>query len=213
MLGRGIRHKRRGAKRALIVADLPFMAYATPEQALANAARLLQQGGAQAVKLEGGALYVETVRRLVASGIPVMGHLGYTPQSINQIGVRVQGKTPEAARKLLADALALQDAGAFALVLELVPAPLAAAITERLRVPTIGIGAGPGCSGQVQVLHDMLGLYTDFLPRHAKRYLDLAELIGGAVRQYVAEVQEGSFPTPAHSSTMDEALLRQALEE
>jgi 3-methyl-2-oxobutanoate hydroxymethyltransferase len=203
----------RGARRPLIVADLPFMSYATSEQALANAARLLQVGGAGAVKLEGGAPFTETVRLLTQSGIPVMGHLGFTPQAVHQIGVRVQGKTLETARRLIADAHALQAAGAFALVLELVPTPLAAAISLQLRIPTIGIGAGPGCDGQVQVLADLLGLYTDFLPRHAKRYANLAETISAAVRAYIAEVQDGSFPTPAHSSPMDEEVLRRALED
>jgi len=203
----------RGSKHALVVADLPFMSYTvSPEQAITNAARLIQEGGAQAVKLEGGVAVADTVARLVQSGIPVMGHLGFTPQSVHQIGVHVQGKTHDTARRLINDARALEDAGAFGIVLELVPAPLAYAITERLRIPTIGIGAGTGCSGQVQVLHDMLGLYTDFLPRHAKRYLNLAETIGEAVRQYVVEVRDGSFPTPAQSSSMDEETLRRALE-
>lgn len=204
----------RGARRALVVADLPFMSYTiSPEQALANAARLIQEGGAQSVKLEGGARVAAVVERLVQSGIPVMGHLGYTPQSVHQIGVRVQGKSSDAARRLVQDALALEQAGAWALVLELVPAQLAQAITERLHIPTIGIGAGAGCSGQVQVLHDMLGLYTDMQPRHAKRYLNLAEAIGQAARQYIDEVRAGSFPTAAHAASMDGEALRRALED
>lgn len=203
----------RGARKALVVADLPFMSYTiTPEQALTNAARLIQEGGAQAVKLEGGAPVLDLVRRLTQSGIPVMGHLGFTPQSVHQIGLRVQGKRAEAARRLLDDARALEEAGAFAVVLELVPAPLARAITERLRIPTIGIGAGAGTSGQVQVWHDLLGLYTDMQPRHAKRYLSLAEAIGQALHQYQQEVRDGSFPTAANAASMDEEELRRATE-
>jgi 3-methyl-2-oxobutanoate hydroxymethyltransferase len=141
-----------------------------------------------------------------------MGHIGFTPQSVNKIGTRVQGRAAVDAARLIADALALEAAGAFGIVLELVPAPLARAITARLRIPTIGIGAGAECSGQVQVWHDILGLYTDFLPRHAKRYLNLAELIGEAVASYAAEVREGSFPTAAQSAKMDETTLREALE-
>lgn len=202
----------RGAKRALVVADLPFMTYQlSPEQALANAGRLIQEGGAQAVKLEGGAAMAPTIRRIVSAGIPVMAHLGFTPQSVNQIGQRVQGKTATAARKILDDALAVQEAGAFAVVLELVPAPLARAITERLKIPTIGIGAGAGCDGQVQVLHDLLGLFTDHVPRHAGRYLNGAELIRDAIARYAADVGAGAFPGPEHSSDMDEEALRAAL--
>jgi 3-methyl-2-oxobutanoate hydroxymethyltransferase len=204
----------RGAKRALVVADLPFMTYqVSPEQALANAGRLIQEGGAQAVKLEGGVDMAPTIRRIVSVGIPVMAHLGFTPQSVNQIGQRVQGKTAAAARKILQDALAVQEAGAFAVVLELVPAPLARAISERLKIPTIGIGAGAGCDGQVQVLHDLLGLFTDFVPRHAGRYLNGAELIRDAIARYVADVQGGGFPGPEHSSDMDAETLRQALDQ
>ncbi len=203
----------RGARKALVVADLPFMSYTiTPEQAMANAARLIQEGGAQAVKLEGGAPVAGLVRRLAESGIPVMGHLGFTPQSVHQIGVRVQGKRAEAARRLLADAQALEEAGAFAVVLELVPAPLARAITERLHIPTIGIGAGAGTSGQVQVWHDLVGLYTDMQPRHTKRYLSLAESIGQALRAYQQEVRDGVFPAAANAASMDEEELRRALE-
>jgi 3-methyl-2-oxobutanoate hydroxymethyltransferase len=204
----------RGAKRALVVADLPFMTYqVSPEQALTNAGRLIQEGGAQAVKLEGGVAVAPTIRRIVDAGIPVMAHLGFTPQSVNQIGQRVQGKTAAAARKLLADALAVQEAGAFAVVLELVPAPLARAITERLKIPTIGIGAGAGCDGQVQVLHDLLGLFTDFVPRHAGRYLNGAELIRDAISRYIADVRGGSFPGPEHSSDMDAETLQQVLQD
>ncbi|HEY0602473.1 MAG TPA: 3-methyl-2-oxobutanoate hydroxymethyltransferase [Herpetosiphonaceae bacterium] len=201
----------RGAKRALVVGDLPFLTYSSPDQALHNAGRLLQEAGCQAVKLEGGAAVAPTVQRLTQAGIPVMGHLGFTPQSENVLGKRVQGKTADAARQLIEDALLLEQAGAFAIVLELIPAPLAQALSERLRVPTIGIGAGAGCDGQVQVIHDMLGLYTDFVPRHAKRYRSLADEIRGAAGEYAAEVRAGSFPTDSHSSKMNEAVLQEAL--
>lgn len=200
-----------GAKRALVVGDLPFLSYTSPEQALHNAGRLLQDAGCQAVKLEGGAAVAPIVQRLTQAGVPVMGHLGFTPQSENVLGKRVQGKTAAAARQLIEDALLLEQAGAFAIVLELIPAPLAQAVSERLRVPTIGIGAGAGCDGQVQVIHDLLGLYTDFVPRHAKRYRSLAEEIRGAAGEFAAEVREGSFPTASHSSKMDDAVLQEAL--
>jgi 3-methyl-2-oxobutanoate hydroxymethyltransferase len=203
----------RGSQRALVIGDMPFLTYTTVEQGVATAARLMQEGGAQAVKLEGGAPVVPVVRRLVELGIPVMAHIGYTPQSEHQIGRRVQGRRAEDARRMLADALALQEAGAFALVLELVPAPLAREITRRLRIPTIGIGAGPACDGQVQVWHDMLGLYTDFEPRHARRYATLAETIGAALASYAADVRAGAFPTAEQSATMDEAALAEALAE
>jgi 3-methyl-2-oxobutanoate hydroxymethyltransferase len=203
----------RGAKRALVVGDLPFLTYTSAEQALHNAGRLLQETGCQVVKLEGGATVAPTVRRLTQAGIPVMGHLGFTPQSENLLGKRVQGKTAGAARQLIEDALLLEQAGAFAVVLELIPAPLARAVTERLRIPTIGIGAGIGCDGQVQVIHDMLGLYTDFVPRHAKRYRHLADEIRAAASEYAAEVRGGTFPTESHSAKMDESVLQAALSE
>jgi len=202
----------RGAEQALVIGDMPFLSYSTPEQALHSAGRLLREGGVQAVKVEGGAPTVPIVRRLVEMGIPVMAHLGYTPQSVNQIGVRVQGRSAEAARRMIDDALALEEAGAFALVLELVPASLAREISGRLRIPTIGIGAGPGCDGQVQVWHDLMGLYTDFVPRHAGRYVALAEQMGTALQSYIGDVQVGAFPTMEHASDMDEGELREALE-
>jgi len=203
----------RGAQSALIVADMPFLTYATLDMAVAAARRLMQEGGAQAVKLEGGQAMVPIVRRLVECGVPVMGHLGYTPQSVHLFGkARVQGRSAAAARRMIEDALALEAAGAFALVLELVPAQLAAAITERLRIPTIGIGAGPHCDGQVQVFTDILGLRDDFKPRHTRRFAELAPLIRSAVAAYVTAVGERSFPTADHSSRMDEAELREALE-
>ena len=199
----------RGSRNALIVADLPFMTYQIdPAQALGNAARLLQEGGAHTVKLEGGENVAPTVRRIVDCDIPVMGHIGVTPQSVNALGgYRVRGRSPEQAAQLLRDGLALEAAGAYALVLELVPAPLARLISQRLTIPTIGIGAGPDCDGQVQVLHDMLGLFTDFVPRHAKQYANLGPVIKAAFEQYAQEVREGTFPTAKESFVMDESLL------
>lgn len=204
----------RGANRALIVADMPFMSFQiSSADALRNAGRLVQEGGAQSVKLEGGESVAEEVRRIVGSGIPVMGHVGLTPQSVHRFGgYRVQGKAREQAAQLLRDAQALEEAGAYAVVLELIPAPLARIITQRLTIPTIGIGAGPYCDGQVQVLHDMLGLYPDFVPKHTKQYLRLSELISDALRRYVQEVREGAFPTEKESFDMDEALLSELLE-
>lgn len=199
----------RGAKQALVIGDMPFMTYhASVSDALYNAARFMQEGGAQAVKLEGGVSVAEVVRRVVECGIPVMGHIGLTPQSIHQLGgFKVQGKTPEAAVRLLKDARALEEAGAFAIVLETIPAPLARLITQEVSIPTIGIGAGPWCDGQVQVISDLLGLYTDFVPKHAKQYARLFDTIKGAVSGYISEVQSGAFPTEKESSTMDESLL------
>lgn len=199
----------RGAKNALVVGDMPFMSYQISiSESLHNAARFLQEAGCQAIKLEGGVTVADTVKRIVDCGIPVMGHIGLTPQSVNQFGgFRVQGKTPEAAERLLRDALALEQAGAFAIVLELVPRELAKIITARLRIPTIGIGAGPHCSGQVLVIHDMLGLYTDFVPKHNKQYARMAGTIKSAVADYVNEVKSGDFPGPEHSATIDEAIL------
>ncbi|RRR70691.1 MAG: 3-methyl-2-oxobutanoate hydroxymethyltransferase [Candidatus Viridilinea halotolerans] len=201
----------RGSQRALVVGDLPFLTYTTCEQAIASACRVMQEAGVQAVKLEGGTSVAPIAARLVELGIPVMGHIGFTPQAVNQLGARVQGRAAAAAARLIRDALAIEAAGAFALVLELVPAPLASAITSRLRIPTIGIGAGAGCAGQVQVWHDMFGLYTDFLPRHARRYLSLAEQMSAAITTYANEVREGAFPTAEQSSTMDAATLQEAL--
>lgn len=198
----------RGAKDALIVTDMPFMTYNTSvEDALRNAGRLLQEGGAQAVKLEGGAFVAGTVRCLTENGIPVMGHLGLTPQSVHQLGgYRVQARTAGQARRLLDDALALEDAGAFSIVLEMVPGNVAQAVTERLTVPTIGIGAGPGCDGQIQVLHDILGLGPR-QPRHAKRYADLNAITLDALRAYRDEVSARSFPTAEHTTEADAAVV------
>ncbi len=199
----------RGAGAALVVADLPFMAYQVDaNEAMRNAGRLMQEGGAHTVKLEGGVAIAGTVRRIVDAGIPVMGHIGLTPQSVNAFGgYRVQGRTKAAARRVWDDAIAVQDAGAYAVVLECVPSPLAKVITERLTIPTIGIGAGPDCDGQVQVFHDMLGLFADFVPKHARRYANLADDATAAFRQYANDVRTGTFPTTAESFTMNEALL------
>ncbi len=201
----------RGAHRALIVADMPFLSYATPDDAVRNAGRFLREAGAQAVKVEGGVRTARVIETLVRAGVPVMGHVGLTPQAINALGkIRVQGRTRDAARALMHDALAVQEAGAFAIVLELVPEQLAAAITARLRIPTIGIGAGAGCSGQVQVVTDFLGLGS-FRPRHAKAYADLRGTILAAAAAYRAEVEAGTFPTAAQSSRMDDAVLDEVL--
>jgi 3-methyl-2-oxobutanoate hydroxymethyltransferase len=199
----------RGTERALVVADLPFMTYHTStEDAMRNAARFLQEAGAQAVKLEGGVTVEDKIRKIVDCGIPVMGHIGLTPQSINQLGGhKIQGKTPEAARRLLDDALAVERAGAFAVVMETVPAALAALITSKLKIPTIGIGAGAGCDGQVQVVTDILGSTAGYTPKHAKQYAHLADIIKTAVTEYQSEVQAGAFPTSAQSFTMDESIL------
>jgi 3-methyl-2-oxobutanoate hydroxymethyltransferase len=198
----------RGVSHALVVGDMPFMSYTiSEEEAMRNAARLMQEGGAQAVKME-GATIAPTIRRLVDVGIPVMGHLGLTPQSINVIGGhKIQGKTREAAAKLLEDSLALERAGCFALVLELVPTPLAALISRKLTIPTIGIGAGPLCDGQVQVIHDLLGWYPDFNPKHARKYTDMAASLTTAFQEYMADVQSGTFPAEENSFPMDESLL------
>jgi 3-methyl-2-oxobutanoate hydroxymethyltransferase len=200
----------RATERAIVIADLPFMSYqVNDDEAVRNAGRLLQEADATAVKLEGGTRVTGLVRRLVDCGIPVMGHLGLTPQSVNQIGGhRVQGKTPAAAARLLQEARALEEAGAFAIVLETIPAPLAAMVSERLSIPTIGIGAGAGCDGQVQVLHDLLGFFDDRRPlRHAKAYSNLGAATRDAVAAYIAEVESGAFPTPAHSFEMDRGTL------
>jgi 3-methyl-2-oxobutanoate hydroxymethyltransferase len=199
----------RGTSRALVVADMPFLSYGvTPEASLENAGALMSEGGAGAVKLEGGERSARTIEAIVRAGMPVMGHIGLTPQSIHQLGGhRVQGKTREAGRQLLADALAVQQAGAFAVVLELVPEQLAAAITERLAIPTIGIGAGAGCSGQVQVITDVLGMSAEFTPRHARHYTELYSIIKAAAEAFRDDVAAGVFPGPAESTRMDDATL------
>jgi 3-methyl-2-oxobutanoate hydroxymethyltransferase len=202
----------RGTQRAMVIGDMPFLTYGSVDEALENAGRFLQEAGAQAVKVEGGVRSARIIEALVKAGIPVMGHIGWTPQAQLGMGgkVKVQGKDRAHARSLLADALAVQEAGAFSIVLELIPAQLAAAITERLRIPTIGIGAGPGCSGQVQVITDLLGL-GDFVPRHARPYTRLREAIREAVVAYAADVDAGTFPGDAESVRMDDAVLDEAL--
>lgn len=191
----------RGSERAHVVVDMPFGSYQTGWQdALRNATRIMQETGCGSVKLEGGVRSAETVERLVGAGIPVMGHVGLTPQSVNAFGgYKIQGRTPRDAVRLINDAKALEEAGAYAVVLEVVPAAVAATITERISVPTIGIGAGPYCSGQVQVLHDMLGLDKDFAPKHARRFLEGARAIGGALVAYREAVEAGEFPSDAES--------------
>ena len=200
----------RGARRALVVADLPFMSYhAGVETAVTNAGRFLKEAGAQAVKLEGGhPRQIAVIEAITQAGIPVVGHLGFTPQAVHAIGMRVQAKTDAGIRELLDQAQAVQAAGACAVVLELVPAEVAAYVTERLEIPTIGIGAGVGCSGQVQVVHDLVGLYTDFLPKHARRYAELATTMREAIATYADDVRADRFPTAEHSAhvTLPEGL-------
>lgn len=201
----------RGAKRAVVVGDMPFLSYATPEDAIRNAGRFIHDAGVQAVKIEGGVRSARIIETLVKAGIPVMAHIGLTPQSTNAIGkIRVQGKSREQARALLHDALAVQEAGAFSVVLELVPEQLAAAITERLRIPTIGIGAGAGCSGQVQIITDILGLDT-WQPKHARVFVNLREAILAAVGEYAGQVRAGTFPGPEQTVRMDDAVLDEVL--
>jgi 3-methyl-2-oxobutanoate hydroxymethyltransferase len=204
----------RGTERAIVVADMPFMSYqVSAEDALRNAGRLMKETGCTAVKLEGGQEVADTVRRLTAAGIPVMGHLGLTPQSVHQLGgYRLQGKTPAAAVKLVHDAKALEDAGAFAVVLETIPARVAECVSQRLQIPTIGIGAGPFCDGQVQVLHDFLGIFQDFVPRHAKQFAQVGATIRDAVSTYVADVQAGAFPTAKESFGMKQEAPRELAE-
>ena len=199
----------RGAQRAHVVVDLPFGSYQEGwQQAMQTATRIMKETGAGSVKLEGGVRSAESVRRLVEAGIPVMGHIGLTPQSVHQLGgFRVQGKTPRDAVHLISDAKALADAGAYAIVLEAVPTALTHMITQRVNVPTIGIGAGPFASGQVQVWHDMLGMLDDFKPKHARRFANAGELIRDGLRAYIEQVRSGEFPAAAESHYMDERAL------
>jgi len=199
----------RGAKYALVIGDMPFMSYNTSERdAILSAGRFMKEGGADAVKLEGGASVKETVRAIVRAGIPVMGHIGLTPQTISMLGgFKVQGKDAQGAQKIIDDALSLEDAGAFSVLLEAVPAPIAKKVTERLNVPTIGIGAGVHCDGQVLVVHDVLGLFDRFTPKFAKRYVNLSELMLKAFDSYREEVTKGTFPTDQHSFHIDEKEL------
>ena len=201
----------RGTRHGLVVIDMPFMSYqASIEDAMRNAGRMLKETNCQAVKLEGGDRVADTVRHMVDAGIPVMGHIGLTPQSVNQLGgYKVQGRTPQAAIDLIKSAKALEQAGAFGIVLEAVPAPLSKIITESVSIPTIGIGAGPDCDGQVQVLYDMLGLFTDFVPKHAKQYAKIAPEITRAVRHYIDEVKGSTFPTAKESHGISEEALKE----
>ncbi len=205
----------RGAKYALLVGDMPFMSYqVSVEEAVRNAGRFLQQGGMDAVKLEGGRERLDAVRAITGAGIPVMGHLGLTPQSVHALGgFRPQGRSAAAARRLLEDALLLEEAGIFSLVLESVPARLAKFISERLSVPAIGIGAGPGCDGQVLVTHDLLGLFERFTPKFVKKYANLHAEMKRAFAEFMAEVQAEAFPGPEHSVEMAEAEWQQFLKE
>lgn len=204
----------RGASSTFVVGDLPFGSYnVSPEQAVRSANRLMK-AGVDCVKLEGGVQFFDTVRALVRAGAPVMGHVGLTPQTAGALGGwKVQGRDSQAARQIIDDAMALEQAGACSVVLEMVPAPLAAHITERLSVPTIGIGAGPGCDGQVLVWHDMLGLYDRFQPRFVRKYANLGEQIGNALDQYCAEIDGGAFPGPEHSFKMKPEQLDAAIRD
>jgi 3-methyl-2-oxobutanoate hydroxymethyltransferase len=196
----------RGAKSALLIGDLPFMSYqVSVEEATRNAGRFLQQGGMDAVKLEGGRERAEAVRSITSAGIPVMGHLGLTPQSVNQLGgFRAQGKTALAARRLVEDALILEEAGAFSLVLEAVPARLAELISRKISIPTIGIGAGAGCDGQVLVTHDLLGLFDRFTPKFVKKYADFHGEMQRAFTDYIEDVETRRFPSQEHTVEMDD---------
>jgi 3-methyl-2-oxobutanoate hydroxymethyltransferase len=196
----------RGAKFALLIGDMPFMSYqASTEEAVRNAGRFLQEAGMDAVKLEGGRERVDAVRAIVGTGIPVMGHLGLTPQSVNQLGgFKPQGKTASAAKRLMEDALILEDAGCFSIVLESVPARLAELISKKLSIPTIGIGAGVGCDGQVLVTHDLLGLFDRFTPKFVRKYANLHNEMQRAFTDYIDDVQAKQFPASEHSVEMDE---------
>ena len=203
------RAARRGAPQAFLVADLPFLSYGTPEQALANAARLMKDAGADSVKLEGGVEVRPIVEALVRAGVPVLGHVGLTPQTASALGgYKVQGREEGDARRILEGAIALDQAGCWGVVLEVVPAPLARLITERVGIPTIGIGAGPYCDGQVLVFHDVVGMYAAFRPTFVKRYTEAGAAIREAVARYAAEVRDGSFPGEAHSFGMREEVLK-----
>ena len=188
----------RGSERALVIGDMPFMTYQiSTEEALRNGARMMTEGQVGAVKIEGGMDVAPTVERMVKAGIPVCGHLGFTPQSAHTLGgPRMQAREPAAAMALLADAKALEAAGAFAIVLELIPAMVAEAVSKRISIPTIGIGSGPRCDGEIQVFHDLFGLYTDFQPRHTRRYLNVADQITAAARRYLEDVNARTFPGP-----------------
>jgi 3-methyl-2-oxobutanoate hydroxymethyltransferase len=205
----------RGAQSALLIGDMPFMSYQpSTEEAVRNAGRFLQEGGMEAVKLEGGRERVGAVRAIVNAGIPVMGHLGLTPQSVNQLGgFRAQGKSATAAKRLYEDALLLEEAGCFAIVLESVPARLAQLVSKELSIPTIGIGAGVGCDGQVLVTHDLLGLFDRFTPKFVKKYADLHGEMQRAFAEYISDVEQRSFPAAEHSVEMDPGEWEQLMKE
>lgn len=200
----------RGARNALVVADMPFMSYhLSPAQAAENAGRLVKEGGAQAVKLEGGAQFCDEVKAITRASIPVMGHIGLTPQSINAFGgFKVQGKSAEAAQRIVDDARALEAAGAFAIVLECIPAKLAEIITAAITIPTIGIGSGAGCDGQILVYQDMLGMYSDLTPKFAKRFAEVGQVMTQAFQDYRTAVQNQAFPTHEHTFGIDDAVLK-----
>ncbi|KDR96148.1 ketopantoate hydroxymethyltransferase [Peptoclostridium litorale DSM 5388] len=200
----------RGAKMALVIGDMPFLSYhISPQESVKNAGRIIQEGMAHAVKLEGGRDIIDSVKAIVRAQIPVVGHLGLTPQSVNMLGgFKVQGREEDKAKKMIEDALMLQEAGVFCIVLECVPMQLAQLISERLDIPTIGIGAGSGCGGQVLVTQDMLGMYTDFTPKFVKQYANMKDDIISAVRGYIDELKSGRFPGKDHSFTMDEEKLK-----
>jgi 3-methyl-2-oxobutanoate hydroxymethyltransferase len=201
----------RAASRALVVADMPFLTYQiSAEQAMSNASRLFQEGGAAAVKLEGGRAVADTVGRITSAGLPVMGHVGLTPQHVHRLGgMRQQARDDAAAEELLSDALALESAGAFAVVLEAIPDPVAKEVTSRLKIPTIGIGAGPHCDGQVLVSYDLLGLFDGFVPPFVKQYAQLGELILNAVKNYADDVRQGAFPQAAAARHNGTSVLAQ----
>jgi 3-methyl-2-oxobutanoate hydroxymethyltransferase len=200
---------RRGALNTFVVVDMPFMSYATVELALHNAGRLIQEGGADAVKLEGGENFAPVVKALVQAGVPVVGHIGLTPQTATQLGgFKVQGRDLESARQLVRDAQALEEAGALALVLEAIPAEVAKRITAELSIPTIGIGAGADCDGQVLVFHDMLGMFDRFKPKFVKTYANLTELAIDAIKMYISDVKEGEFPNNSeHTFSVSEEVV------
>lgn len=199
----------RGTKDTMVVIDMPFMSYQTSTyDALVNAGRLMKEGRANAVKLEGGAAVCEQIKAITEAGIPVMAHLGLTPQSINAFGGnRVQGKSEEAAKQLIEDALAVQEAGAFSVVLECIPAKLAALVTKKLDIPTIGIGAGAGCDGQILVYQDMLGMFSDYVPKFVKKFAEVGDVMKAGFADYIKEVSEGTYPAEEHTFNIDDEIL------
>ena len=199
----------RGAKNSLVVADMPFMSYQeSPELALKNAGLFIKKSGAGAIKLEGGEEVSHIISSITSIGIPVMAHIGLTPQSFHQMsGYKIQGKSKEAAEKILLDAKSVEKAGAFAVVLEGIPAELSKKITDSISIPTIGIGAGPYCDGQIQVFHDILGLFDTFVPKHAKQFVNLSDIISSTITQYKEEVSSGDFPSKSHYVSIDQAVL------